>query len=324
MESNSATTVCASRGTAAPLAPDGRRDAFDPPLRHRLGGGRSGGRARSAEASEDTDVSESEQRSPAVVAPERARPTISIVIASCREPRLLEDCLRSILPQAAICAAEVVVARAGEPADLSALVERYPSVRFVEAPTGSGIPELRGLGMKNADGDFAEYGFFAGGGGKAAPGPEQPITGANVTYSRRVLSDVVRLAGMGEWENVAHDQLAAQGRSLRFVREATIAQNQNYHFWSFCRDRYEHGVSYARRRLVDRGGGRRLDYALGSFALPSVLLLRVARAVNPRHRWDFVRALPFTFAFLTAWSVGEAVGYIRGGALPRAADSRSL
>jgi GT2 family glycosyltransferase len=317
-------------------------------------------------------VSESAQRSPAIAAPERARPTISVVIASCREPRLLEDCLRSILPQAAICAAEVVVARAGEPDDLSALVERYPSVRFVEAPAGSGIPELRGLGMKNADGDivaltedhcvatpdwldqlvraqrggadvaggsmdnaqraraidwaayFAEYGFFAGGTGKAAPGPEQPITGANVTYSRRVLSDVVRLAGMGEWENVAHDQLAAQGRSLRFVREATIAQNQNYHFWSFCRDRYEHGVSYARRRLVDRGGGRRLDYALGSFALPSVLLLRVARAVNPRHRWDFVRALPFTFAFLTAWSVGEAVGYLRGGALPRAADSRSL
>jgi hypothetical protein len=45
-----------------------------------------------------------------------------------------------------------------------------------------------------------------------------------------------------------------------------------------------------------------------------LLTWRVARA-SARSRWGtFLRALPATFLFLTAWSVGEAVGYLRGPA----------
>jgi glycosyltransferase involved in cell wall biosynthesis len=159
---------------------------------------------------------------------------------------------------------------------------------------------------------FAEYGLFAPRGGSLGGGPL--LTGANVAYSRKVVRDVVTWARDGEWENVAHERLLARGSTLQFLRTAAVYQNKNYRFWDFCRDRYEHGRDYARRRLVDEGGWRRLAYAPGAAVLPFLLTLRVARAMAQHHGRAFLRALPITFAFLCAWSLGEAVGYIRGAA----------
>lgn len=287
-------------------------------------------------------------------------PSLSVVVASCRERQLLDACLQSLLPQCQAEAAEVVVARAGSPEELRELERAYPTVQFLQAPPESTIPELRAEGMAAAEGDivaltedhcvvaedwlaqmlraqaggadvvggamdnaqrqraidwaayFAEYGFFAE--GEARAGAEPLITGANVTYSRRVLVDVIRWAREGEWENVAHARLAAQGSAMQFLRTAAVYQNQNYRFWDFCRDRYEHGRDYARRRLVDEGTGRRWVYLPGTVVLPGVLLRRVARALGPEQRRPFLRSLPLTLAFLAAWSAGEAVGYWRGPA----------
>ena len=157
---------------------------------------------------------------------------------------------------------------------------------------------------------FSEYGFFAA---NAPNDPDAPLlTGANVAYSRRVLGRVIELAGDGEWEDVVHARLAAAGNSLWFQPTAAINQNQNYRFWAFCRDRYEHGHDYARRRLVDLRTARRWILLVGAAVLPFLLTFRVSQAVGRAHRGPFLRALPITFAFLTAWSVGEAVGYLRG------------
>ncbi|CAN5407122.1 hypothetical protein BH24GEM3_BH24GEM3_12380 [soil metagenome] len=288
-------------------------------------------------------------------------PSLTVVVASCRERELLDACLAALLPQCEAHAAEVVVARAAEAAEVHELEHDYPGVRFVEAAPRSTIPELRAEGMAAAEGDivaltedhcvvsedwlaqmlraqsagadvvggamdnaqrqraidwaayFAEYGFFAEGEGRSATA-EPKITGANVTYSRRVLDEVIRWGRQGEWENVAHSRLAAQGSALQFLRTAAVYQNQNYRFWDFCRDRYEHGRDFARRRLVDEGTGRRWLYLPGSFALPGILLTRVARATGRQNRGPFLRALPLTAAFLVAWSVGEAVGYLKGPA----------
>ena len=166
---------------------------------------------------------------------------------------------------------------------------------------------------------FAEYGFFA---------PERPeakagaplLTGANIAYKRHVIADVIGWAQEGEWENVAHDRLVAKGSMLRFARTAAIYQNQTYSVASFCVDRYVHGRDYARKRLVEEGPKRWVLFA-ASPILPPLLTWRVARA-SARTRWGtFLRALPATFLFLTAWSVGEAVGYLRGPA--RSPEQRS-
>ncbi len=158
---------------------------------------------------------------------------------------------------------------------------------------------------------FSEYGFFAEN-SPANSGPMPLLTGANVAYSRAVIDDVVQWAREGDWENVAHARLGARGSSLQFVRTAAVYQNQNYSLSAFCRDRYEHGRDYARRRLEEETTRSRIIYLVGSAILPFLLTARVARAVGSRHRGPFVRALPFTFTFLSAWSVGEIVGYWLG------------
>jgi len=286
-------------------------------------------------------------------------PTVSVVVASNRDKALLHACLGSLLAQCQRLNAELLVARAGTPADVATLAKTYASVRFVTAAADASIPQLRAIGMAQASGDvvaltedhciadanwvealthsahsdadvvgggmdnarrtravdwaayFAEYGFFA---------PDRPertggtplLTGANIAYKRHVIADVICWAKEGEWENVAHSRLVARGSMLRFARTAAIYQNQTYSLTAFCADRYHHGRDFARKRLVEEPGARRWLLLAVSPLLPPLLTWRVARA-SARTRWrTFLRALPATFVFLTAWSVGEAVGYLRG------------
>jgi GT2 family glycosyltransferase len=159
---------------------------------------------------------------------------------------------------------------------------------------------------------FAEYGFFAETRAER-PNDDRPlITGANVAYKRRVVDDVASWAKKGEWENVAHNRLFARGSAMRFIRSAAVYQNKNYRFTEFCVDRYQHGRDFARKRLVEEPGSRRWLLLLASPMLPPLLVWRVARGAASERWTTFLRALPVTFAFLTAWSVGEAVGYLRG------------
>ena len=209
--------------------------------------------------------------------------------------------------------------------DVVALTEDHciADDHWVETLTQSanGGADVVGGGMDNARRSravdwaayFAEYGFFS---------PDRPetksdtplLTGANVAYSREVVADVIAWAQNGEWENVAHSRLVAQGSMLRFARTAAIYQNQTYTVSGFCVDRYEHGRDYARKRLAESPGSSRWFLLAASPLLPPLLTWRVARAAA-RSRWGtFLRALPATMLFLTAWSVGEAVGYLKGPA----------
>ena len=209
--------------------------------------------------------------------------------------------------------------------DVVALTEDHciADENWVEAlmQTAHGDADVVGGGMDNARRSravdwaayFAEYGFFS------TERPEQNsgtplLTGANVAYKRHVIADVIGWAQDGEWENVAHSRLVAQGSMLRFARTAAIYQNQTYSLRAFCVDRYEHGRDYARKRLTEESPNKRWMLFAASPLLPPLLTMRVARAAA-RSRWGtFLRALPATFVFLTAWSVGEAVGYLRGPA----------
>jgi GT2 family glycosyltransferase len=209
--------------------------------------------------------------------------------------------------------------------DVVALTEDHciADENWVEALTQSahGDADVVGGGMENARraravdwaAYFAEYGFFST--DRPERGDGTPLlTGANVAYKRHVIADVIGWAQEGEWENVAHTRLVARGSMLRFARTAAIYQNQSYSLSAFCADRFEHGRDYARKRLVEEPGSRRWFLLAASPLLPPLLTWRVARA-SARSRWGtFLRALPATVLFLTAWSIGEAVGYLRGPA----------
>lgn len=211
--------------------------------------------------------------------------------------------------------------------DIVALTEDncLPDDNWVEALACGVVAgaDVVGGGMDNAQRDrtmdwaayFAEYGYCAAT-RPEAQGRAPKITAANVAYARRVIDEVVDSARRGEWENVVHDRLDRRGSVLRFIRTAAVYQNVNVRFWAFCRDRYEHGQSYAVIRLAEDGNASRWLLLAGSPLLPMLLTARIARA-SASGRWGaFVRALPLTFAFLTAWSVGEAVGYLRGRPAP--------
>ena len=81
-----------------------------------------------------------------------ARGSVSVVIASPREPALALACLRSLLPQAHASGAPVILARTG---DAAAVVARLAEggaptagdIVPVDAAPGASLPEVRGAGL---------------------------------------------------------------------------------------------------------------------------------------------------------------------------------
>lgn len=156
---------------------------------------------------------------------------------------------------------------------------------------------------------YSEYGLFSWT-RPAAPEQSMPLlTGANVVYRDTVRDRVAAWASDGVWENVIHARLHAEGCALRFAPDARLLQNQEYGLLSFCRDRFQHGRAYAANRTVG-AAPRRWAAAGAAPVLTVVLLARVARASASVNPGAFVRALPYTAAFLASWSLGEAAGYL--------------
>lgn len=180
-----------------------------------------------------------------------------------------------------------------------------------------GSCQLVGGGMGNARSGalnwgayFSEYSFFS----SARPAEEGAVlvTGANALYGPDVSADAAAWAAAGSWEDVIHQRLAEAGVRARFVPGARVLQNTTYRLGAFCVDRYEHGHDYARARLGEHPGASRAVRLLATPLLPLVLAARVGRAAAAESPGAFALALPFTLTFLTAWAVGEAVGYLKG------------
>jgi hypothetical protein len=161
---------------------------------------------------------------------------------------------------------------------------------------------------------FAEYGLFGSTRPEASSSEMPLLSGANVAYAENVRPRVAEWATQGVWENVVHARLHDAGHVLRFVRDAHILQNERYDFRGFCRDRYEHGRNYALVRYEGRSRAVRWVSAMTKPALAILLTARVGRASAALDPPAFMRALPYTCAFLTSWATGEAMGCLRASA----------
>ncbi|HEV8612590.1 MAG TPA: glycosyltransferase [Gemmatimonadales bacterium] len=81
------------------------------------------------------------------------QPSFSVVVASFRRLDLLSECLESLRPQCAQHGAELILARADrEPGAELARVAH--GCRVIAAPAGAGVPELRGIGLAQAGGEW--------------------------------------------------------------------------------------------------------------------------------------------------------------------------
>ena len=159
---------------------------------------------------------------------------------------------------------------------------------------------------------FAEYGYFGPLRNAPGGGASPFVTGANVAYSRAVAGDAAAWASAGDWEGVIHHRLAARGARFSLVSDATVDQNLHYRFGPFCVDRFEHAYGYAKVRSGGWGTGKRLVMACATPLLPPLMTWRAWQNAGRSNWGGFLKALPFTLAFFTAWATGEAAGYLRG------------
>ena len=200
-----------------------------------------------------------------------------------------------------------------------ATMMRYADGR-VDA-VGGGMDNCRPARALDWGAFFAEYGFYGAMSSRPyrRPGSTPLLTGANVAYARRVLADVAGWMTAGAWENVVHDRLRASRAVVAFEPLARVGQNLTYSFRAFAVERYRHGRDYARGHVAESPAMNRWPRIAAAFLLPPLLTYRVGRiAVGSVGRaFAFGRALPFTFAFLGAWAVGEAAGYLDGPSIAR-------
>ena len=194
--------------------------------------------------------------------------------------------------------------------------------RWIEALTAAIKPDVHVLGgsMGNARrarvtdcaAFFAEYGIY---GGSMDRGQSSLFAAANVMYHRSVVSRVAQWCDAGEWENVIHDRLRASGRLFCLVPGARVRLNAHHRVGAFCQNRFHHGRAYAEARARTLPAWRCATLAAGTPLLPPLAAARIARSVHEEERHDFKRALPMTLTFLSAWALGEALGYANGRAI---------
>ncbi len=135
---------------------------------------------------------------------------------------------------------------------------------------------------------------------------------ANVAYHRRVVADVIAWSASGQWEDEIHARLSRRGTRFLLVRDAVAEPSLQHRMIDFCRDRYRHGRDYAQVRSAVLTQRSRLGRAAASPLLPPLLSWRAWKTVGRTAPQEFARALPFVLVFFSAWSAGEAVGYVRG------------
>lgn len=269
-------------------------------------------------------------RAVAALEPELSRTGAQLVIAR-SAPADEERVVRERLPQATVVWAQPgagiprlrglgLAAALGDPVAITEdhLVAGERWLQQLFAPLGSGV-DIVGGGMQNRAGSGAvawaaylsDYGFYSY--ARPAIAAAVPLlTMANLAYRRRDVPRIAVWCSQGAWENVVHDRLAAEGRTLAFAPEARVIHDHAYRFADFIRNRYDHGWDYARARLTENPRRSRLPLVAMTPFLPLLLLTRIGRAAAGEDRGAFLRALPLTLAFLYAWSAGEAMGYLAG------------
>jgi hypothetical protein len=141
------------------------------------------------------------------------------------------------------------------------------------------------------------------------------VVGNNVTYRRALLASHRDAWTAGRWENHLHDALRADGISLLSRPSISVGHKMHYTVGSYLHQRYLYSRSYAGMRVRGASLPRRAAMGLAAFALPPVLLLRIAKQVwrFPEHRADLLKSLPLQALFTVSWAAGEVVGYWAGG-----------
>jgi hypothetical protein len=147
-------------------------------------------------------------------------------------------------------------------------------------------------------------------------GPTAEIAGDNASYKRVAIDACPEPRRDGFWEANVHAALERAGRQLWLDPEIRVVYRNPFGFGAFMRQRFQHGMRFTRGRSGDLPPWERALRVVLWPVVPVLMLVRIVRRVlaQGRHRRRLVLALPVLTLFLSAWALGEAVGYARGRA----------
>ncbi len=112
--------------------------------------------------------------------------SLSIVVASFRERRVLDECLAALVPQCAHARVELIVARRGSAADCASVAHDYPSARVLPVPLNADLPRIRGAGLALASGRLSALTED-----HCVPSPDWSATWMGLADSDAPLPDVI-------------------------------------------------------------------------------------------------------------------------------------
>ena len=144
-------------------------------------------------------------------------------------------------------------------------------------------------------------------------GPVEEIAADNAVYDRREVMKHPDLLALGFWEPSFHARFRADGRGLGLDPRLLSLYRGHDGVGEFSRQRFAHGRTFAETRGRPRSRANAVAYLLATPLLPALLIARIMSKALRRRRLAvrFFQALPWLLVFVTAWSVGEAAGYLR-------------
>jgi hypothetical protein len=147
-------------------------------------------------------------------------------------------------------------------------------------------------------------------------GPREWVSDVNVGYKRRALESTRPLWRERYHETTVHWALRRSGETLYLAPELVVDQVRGeLTLAGLLRERFAWGRVFAYTRARERTAIGRLGLALMTPFLPGLLANRLAvrQATAPETSLRrFLKASPAVILLLTAWSAGEAAGYITG------------
>jgi hypothetical protein len=140
------------------------------------------------------------------------------------------------------------------------------------------------------------------------------LTGNNVTYRRDLLQRFADIIALGRWEDHLHAGMRGAGIALVSRPAIRVGHRKHYTIREYTSQRYLYARAYAGMRVEHEPGLRRAAYGAGAFALPPLLLYRILSRTTAAGvpRMEIARSLPLLALFVSAWALGEVVGYWRG------------
>jgi len=139
------------------------------------------------------------------------------------------------------------------------------------------------------------------------------LPGNNLAYRREPLMDVMGDNGCGLIEGEVNEQLRSRGFKLYMHPEMLVTYCMMDRDGARLKTRFNHGRLFAGNRVTGQGWRTRIGWFLKSLLLPAVLTMRgwsyMTSAVETL-AWP--KVMIWIFLMETAWSIGEAVGYLVG------------